>query len=105
MPIALSPATRDARCMTETLDAATVADDFCRLGIAPALTARLAAAVRDAGAAAVHALGAGVFDRQTGLAVAALIEDAFDRGADREGIAADLELVGLLQSVSWLELA
>ncbi len=90
--------------MHETLDAAAVADEFCLAGIDPALTSRLAAAVGAAGAAAVHALGAGAFaDWSTRVTVSALIERAFDAGADREGLAADLELVALLQSVMQLE--
>ena len=92
--------------MNETLDAAVTAEEFTLAGIDPALTARLAAAVRTAGAAAVHSLGAGAFaDWQTGRAVNALVASALDAGASTEALASDLELVAQLQSMVSLELA
>jgi hypothetical protein len=92
--------------MNEILDTATVADEFSLAGIEPALTFRLADAVRAAGAAAVHVLGAGAFaDWKTSLAVNALIARALDTGATREAIAADLEVVAEVQSALRRELA
>ena len=92
--------------MNETLDAAVTAEEFTRAGIDPALTARLADAVRTAGAAAVHALGAGAFaDWQTGRDVNALVARALDAGASTDALASDLELVAQLQSMVSLELA
>ena len=67
-------------------------------GIEPAATARLAQAVRDNGAAAVHALGAGAFsDWKTASALNRLIGGAFDAGCDKRAVAAELEVVGQLQ--------
>lgn len=92
--------------MYETLDAAVTAEEFTLAGIDSTLTARLAAAVRTAGAAAVHSLGAGAFaEWQTGRGVNALIATALDAGATREQLASDLDLVAQLQSMVSLELA
>ena len=92
--------------MNEMLDATVTADEFTLAGIDSALTARLADAVRTAGAAAVHALGAGAFaDWQTGRDVNALVASALDAGASTEALACDLDLVAQLQSLLSPELA
>ena len=86
--------------MNEIWDAAAVAEEFTRAGIDPAATARLAQAVRENGAAAVHALGAGVFgDWKTASALNRLIAGAFDAGCDKRAVASELEVVGQLQSM------
>jgi hypothetical protein len=84
--------------MNEIWDAAAVAEQFTRAGIEPTATTRLAQAVRSHGAAAVHALGAGAFaDWKTASALNRLIAGAFDGGADKGAVAAELEVVGQLQ--------
>ena len=100
LPIALSREKRDPSYMNEIWDAAAVAEKFTLAGIEPAATARLAQAVRDNGAAAVHALGAGALaDWKTASAVNRLIVSAFDAGYDKRAVAAELEVVGQLQSM------
>ena len=99
LPIALSREKRDPSYMNEIWDAAAVAEKFTLAGIEPAATARLAQAVRDNGAAAVHALGAGAFNWKTASAVNRLIVSAFDAGCDKRAVAAELEVVGQLQSM------
>lgn len=80
--------------MTETVDAATLADAPALDGMDSALITRLAAAVRTAGAAAVHALGPGALgDWKIGAAVNTLISRAFDQGATRDELALHLEQV------------
>jgi len=92
--------------MDEKLDTAVTAEQFTLAGIDPALTTRLAAAVRTAGAAAVHSLGAGAFaDWQTGRAVNALVASALDAGASTQHLASELDLVAQLQCLLSLELA
>ena len=92
--------------MYETLDAAVTAEQFALAGIDSALTARLAAAVRTSGAAAVYSLGAGAFaDWTTSRGVNSLVVGALDAGATREQLATDLDLVAQLQSMVSLELA
>jgi hypothetical protein len=106
LPIALSRPSRHASGMNETLDAATVAAEFTLAGITPSLTAQLAAAVRSAGAAAVPVLGPGAFaDAHARRAASALIERAFDAGANRTSLASYLEAIAGLQSKRSLEVA
>jgi len=98
LPIALLRTTRNPRYMNEIWDAAAVAEQLSTVGVEPGLTVRLAAAVRSTGVGAVHALGAGAFgDWKTASALNRLIADAFDAGATRAEVAAELEVVGQLQ--------